>query len=99
MINDYRIWYLAYQCLVWSPNLQSEQNINRQLMEIGADDAEPTHITWGGGGNDPNVMCHVYMTSYENHTILSQPPKCHVSRLTTSYDNHTILDRPPKCHI
>ena len=50
MINDYSIWYLAYQCLGWYQNLQNEQKTNRTLMEIDAVDAEPIHITGGGGG-------------------------------------------------
>ena len=67
-------------------------------MEIDADDAEPIHIT-GEGGND--LKCHmtILTTSYNNHTILDQPPKCRMTILTTSYDNRTILGRPAKCHI
>ena len=64
-------------------------------METGADDAEPTHITGGGGGRTtPNVMSCL-KTSYDNHTISGQSPKCHMSCFMTSDDNHTILDRPP----
>ena len=29
----------------------------KKVMKIGADDAEPTHITGGGWGNDPR--CHM----------------------------------------
>ena len=32
--------------------------MNRKLMETGADDAEPTHIT-GGGEATSNAICHV----------------------------------------
>ena len=73
MINDYSIWYLAYRCLGWYQNLQNESNTNRKLMEIDADDAEPIHIT-GEGGDD--LKCHmtILTTSYNNHTILDQPP-------------------------
>ena len=59
MTNDYRIWCLAYRCLEWYQHLQNEWNINRKLMELGADDAEPTHITGEGGETIPNVIRHV----------------------------------------
>ena len=26
----------------------------------------------------PTVICHVYMTSYDNHTVLGRPAKCHI---------------------
>ena len=67
-------------------------------MEIDADDTEPTHIR-GGGGRRLQMSYVMLATSYDNHTVLGQSPKCHMSCLTTLYDNHTILDRPPQCHI
>ena len=43
-------------------------------MKIDADDAEPIHITGKGGGDD--LKCHmtILTTSYNNHTIVDQPP-------------------------
>ena len=34
----------------------------------------------------PNIMCRVYVTSYDNHTIWVRPPKCHIRLDPPSYD-------------
>ena len=79
MIIVYGIWVNSAG---WNPNLQSESKIKRKLIEISL------HITGmrGEGGSMGVIMthyviCHVQMTSDDNHTILGRSPKCHMSCL------------------
>ena len=70
--------YLAYLCFGWGPNLQNQQKHNKQLIEIDANDAEPT--SQGGMGV---IISQSYVT-WQSYDLMykivrfQSGPKCHI---------------------